>query len=106
MRVETLDGTAGVLRLALRRDRLRLSVWVLAVVGLTYFSGASMATAFPTQRTVEAYGASVAGTPALIAMAGPPLALDTLAGIVINKVALTSIIGISLLAVLLSLIHI
>ena len=95
-----LDGTLPLLRLAVRRDRLRLTVWVLAIVGLTYFSGNAMGTAFPTQSSIDAYGRSVATSPALVAMTGPPLGLDTLAGIVINKVALTSIIGISLLAVL------
>jgi len=96
----TLDGTGQLLRLALRRDRVRLSIWVLAVVGLTYFSGTSMGAAFPTQQDVLAYGRSVAGSPALIAMTGPPLGLDTLAGIVLNKVGLTAIIGMSLVAVL------
>ncbi|NUR06906.1 MAG: ABC transporter permease [Nocardioidaceae bacterium] len=96
----TLRGTGQLLRLALRRDRVRLSIWVLAVVGLTYFSGTSMGAAFPTQHDVLSYGRSVAGSPALIAMTGPPLGLDTLAGIVLNKVGLTAIIGMSLVAIL------
>jgi polyether ionophore transport system permease protein len=95
-----LAGTFPLVRLGLRRDRVRLTVWVLALAGLTYFSGTAMASAFPTQRTVEAYGASVAGSPALIAMTGPPLGLDTLAGIVLNKVGPTAVIGVALLAVL------
>lgn len=95
-----LDGTLELLRLAARRDRLRLAVWVLAIVGLTYFSGSAMGTAFPTQRTVAAYGASVSGSPALIAMTGPAVALDTLAGIVINKVEGIAIVGTALVAVL------
>ena len=32
-------GTVALLRLALRRDRVRLPVWVLAMTALTYFSG-------------------------------------------------------------------
>jgi ABC-2 type transport system permease protein len=94
--VTGLDGTLVLTRLALRRDRLRLTVWVVALVGLTYLSGTAMASAFPTQRSIEAYGRSVTGSPALIAMTGPPLGLNTLAGIVLNKVALTAIIGVCL----------
>ena len=95
-----LAGTGALLRLAARRDRVRLTVWVLVLVGLTYFSGSAMADAFPTLATVQSYGRSVASSPALIAMTGPPLGLDTLAGIVVNKVALIGIVGVSLVAVL------
>ena len=98
--MRTLDGTLELLRLALRLDRVRLALWVLGVVGLTYLSGSAMASAFPTQRTIDAYGLSVSGSPAMVAMTGPPIGLDTLAGIVINKVAVLAIIGTALAAVL------
>ena len=96
----TLDGTVQLVRLALRRDRRRLAIWVVTVVGLTYFSGSAMGSAFPTQRSIDSYGDSVSSSPALIAMTGPPLGLHTLAGIVINKVAVTAIIGVCLVAIL------
>ena len=72
---------------------------MLSVVGLTYFSGASIPTAFPTQdhRGVRRLGGR---SPALIAMAGPPIALDTLAGIVMNKVAIIALLAPALVAVL------
>jgi ABC-2 type transport system permease protein len=95
-----LEGTGGLTRLALRRDRLRLTLWVLALVGVTWVSGNAMGTTFPTQRSIDDYAASVAGSPALVAMSGPPIAVDTLAGIVLNKVSFTSVLGVALLAVL------
>lgn len=98
--MRTLAGTLALLRLGLRRDRVRLAVWLPALAGLTYFSGSAMGAAFPTQRAVDVYGASVSGSPALIAMTGPPLGLDTLAGIVLNKVGPTAVVGVVLLAVL------
>jgi ABC-2 type transport system permease protein len=98
--VSGLEGTSLLVRLALRRDRVRLPVWVVALLGVTWLSADAMGTTFPTQRSIDAYAASVAASPAVIAMSGPPIALDTLAGIVINKIAFTSILGVALLTVL------
>jgi ABC-2 type transport system permease protein len=94
-----LEGAGGLLRLAVRRDRVRLSVWVAALTAVTYLSGTAMATTFPTPASIEAYARSAA-SPAIVAMAGPPIALDTLPGIVISKVAVTCIIATALLAIL------
>ncbi|MEP7090932.1 MAG: polyketide antibiotic transporter [Nocardioidaceae bacterium] len=93
-----LEGTGGLLRLAARRDRVRLTVWVLALTAVTYLSGSAMGTAFPTPASIRAYADSAAASPAVVAMAGPPIALDTLPGIVISKVSLTCIVGMVLLA--------
>lgn len=98
--MSTLSGTPALVRLALRRDRLRLGVWVLVLLAVTWSSADAMGTAFPTQRAVDAYAASVAGSPAVIAMSGPPVALDTLAGIVLNKVSPTCYVAMALVAVL------
>jgi ABC-2 type transport system permease protein len=95
-----LEGTGGVLALAVRRDRLRLTVWVVALTAVTYLSGSAMGTTFPTKASIDAYARSVAASPAVVAMAGPPIALDTLPGIVISKVAVTALLGTALLAIL------
>jgi ABC-2 type transport system permease protein len=95
-----VEGTGRLIGLALRRDRVRLLIWVVALLGLTWFSADAMGSTFPTQRSIDAYANSAVSSPAVIAMSGPPIALDTLAGIVLNKVALTSIIGVALVAVL------
>ena len=49
---------------------------------------------------MDSYGASVSGSPALIAMTGPPIAVDTLPGIVMNNVALTALLAMALVAML------
>jgi ABC-2 type transport system permease protein len=97
--VTGLEGAGGLLRLAVRRDRVRLTVWVVALTLATYLSGNAMGTTFPTAAAIEAYARSAA-SPAVVAMAGPPIALDTLPGIVISKVAVTCIIATALLAIL------
>jgi ABC-2 type transport system permease protein len=94
-----LRGTAALLGLGLRLDRVRLPVWLAVLAGLTYFSGSSMATTFPTQASLDAYASSVATSPAVVFLAGPPVALDTLAGVVLNKVGFVGLVGAALVAI-------
>ncbi|MGZ6804155.1 MAG: ABC transporter permease [Nocardioidaceae bacterium] len=94
------EGTAALLRLAVRRDRVRLPFWVLGIGGITFGSGSAMGTSFPTQRAIDAYAASASSSAAIIAMSGPPLGLDTLAGIVLNKIELVTVVGVCLMAAL------
>jgi ABC-2 type transport system permease protein len=98
--VSNLDGTWALLRLAARRDRVRLPIWVVSVVGVTYGSGLSIPGTFPSRESMESYGSSVSGSPALVAMTGPPIAVDTLPGIVINQVSLTALVAMALVAIL------
>ena len=95
-----VEGTVGLARLALRRDRVRLPLWLVGVAGVTYGSGAAMGTTFPTQSAIDAYAASVASSPAVVAMSGPPIALDTLPGIVLNKIELVTVVGVCVMAAL------
>ena len=92
------EGTATLVGLALRRDRVVLPVWLLGLAGVTYYAGKAMGTAFPTQASIAAYAASAKDSAALIAMSGPPIALDTLPGIVLTKVWMMTLLGVSLMA--------
>ncbi|MEO5708232.1 MAG: polyketide antibiotic transporter [Nocardioidaceae bacterium] len=96
----TLDGTSGLVRLLLRRDRVRITVWVLAMTVLTYASSSATSSTFPTQASIDAYAGSLATSPAVVFLAGPPVALDTLAGIVLNEVSLLGLVGVCLMSVL------
>ena len=98
--MSSLEGTSGLVRLQVRRDRLRITVWVLAMTALTYSSGSAMATTFPTQASIDAYAGSMATSPSVVFLAGPPVALDTLAGIVLNKVSFLGLVGVCLMTVL------
>ena len=93
-------GTGELLRLAVRRDRVVLPAWLLGLGVVTFYAGRAMGTAFPTQASLDAYAASAAHSPALVAMSGPPLALDTLPGVVLTKVWMMSLLGVSLMALL------
>ena len=65
----------------------------------------SIPATFPSQESMESYGASVSGSPAIIAMTGPPIAVDTLPGIVMNNVALTALLAVALVAMLTAVRH-
>ncbi|MET8627982.1 ABC transporter permease [Kitasatospora sp. NPDC004669] len=66
----TLAGTAALLRFAVRRDRVRLPVWVLGLGLLTIATADSVHTVYPTaaDRASIAHGSD---NPALLAMTGP-----------------------------------
>ena len=98
--LDDLRGTGVLARLAARRDRVRLPLWVLAVGGITYVAGSQMGRTFPTQASIDAYARTAATSPALVAMSGPPLGLDTLPGIVLNKIEMVTVLGVSLMALL------
>ncbi|MBO1419028.1 ABC transporter permease [Streptomyces sp. FH025] len=65
-----MAGTVTLLRFALRRDRVRLPVWVLGLGLLTLSSATSVHTVYPTaaDRAAIARGSD---NPALLAMSGP-----------------------------------
>ena len=100
-----LEGTSTLVRLALRRDRLRLPVWVLALVGITGASASAVATAYPNQRAIDAYADSLGSSPAAVAMAAPPVALHTHAGVVVYETVFTAMVGVSLMAIFLATRH-
>jgi ABC-2 type transport system permease protein len=94
-----VTGLAPLVRLLLRRDRIRLPLWVFGVVGLVYVSGSAMGKTFPTQASLDSYAASVGTSAAAIALSGPPIALNTLGGVVINKIAFIALGGVCVMAV-------
>ena len=74
-------GTTALIRLILRRDRIRLPVWIFALVGLTGYSAAAVQALYDTPAEQANYAATVGTSAASIAMTGPPTALDTIGGI-------------------------
>jgi ABC-2 type transport system permease protein len=96
--VSGLTGTLALVRFVLRRDRIRLPVWLLAIIGITYASAAAVASTYDTPSKIASYGNNIGSSPAGIAMGGPPVALDTQGGILVYETALTAFIGVALLA--------
>jgi ABC-2 type transport system permease protein len=98
-------GTASLVRLVLRRDRIRLPVWILAIVGLVQASAQAVADAYSTQAQIDTYAATMGSSPAAVAMGGPPVGLRTLGGIVVYETSITALVATGLMAVFLVVRH-
>lgn len=70
-----LVGAARLTRLGLRRDRVRLAVWVGAIVLLTVAVAGSFAELYPGEEGRQQAAATM-GSPAALAMTGPARFLD------------------------------
>jgi len=78
--VKDLTGTGALVRLILRRDRIRIPVWV---IGLTFFalsSASGVQGLYRSRAQLAAAARVVENNPAFIAMNGPAQALDTFGG--------------------------
>ncbi|WP_305092250.1 ABC transporter permease [Prescottella sp. R16] len=76
----TWTGTGTLTRFALRRERFALVLWVLAGTFVYYSQAVGVGITYPTQAELDTVAASMQGNAAMIAMAGPPRALDTVGG--------------------------
>ncbi|HET6625994.1 MAG TPA: ABC transporter permease [Nocardioidaceae bacterium] len=100
-----MTGTTSLLRLVLRRDRVRLPVWVLAVVALVYASVEAVANTYATPQEIHGYASTMGSSPAAVAMAGPPVALDTVGGIAVNETGVSALVGVALMTIFLVVRH-
>lgn len=81
-----LSGTGALLRLALRRDRVMIPVWLLAVAGTVAATVSSYQGLYPHPADLRPVAAEVSGSPALIATSGPPFGLLTVGGLTAWKI--------------------
>ena len=100
-----MTGTASLVRLILRRDRIRLPIWVLALVGIVYASVGAVSETYSSPEQIQGYASTMGTSPAAIAMAGPPVALDTVGGIAVNETGITALVGTALMAIFLVVRH-
>lgn len=93
-RSRPLSGTGTLVRFILRRDRVRLPIWIFATVGLVLSSVASLPDLFPTQADRQAR-ADLADSPTFAALTGPGYGLDnyTFGAMVANEyISFTAVI--------------
>ncbi len=91
-------GTGQLLRFAVRRDRLRLPIWIAAGGALVAQQSFGSQTFYDTPEALAAYRASVGSNPATIALSGPPVGLDTVAGAVAFEISFSVILVAALMA--------
>ncbi|MGH3384945.1 MAG: ABC transporter permease [Nocardioidaceae bacterium] len=101
----SLTGTGTMVRFILRRDRIRLPVWLVAIIGLVYASAASVQGVYNTPEKMASYAQTIGNSPASVVMSGPPVALDTIGGITIFEVAASAIVATALMAIFLIIRH-
>ncbi|MEP6527910.1 MAG: hypothetical protein ABJA86_12185 [Nocardioidaceae bacterium] len=93
-------GTTGLLRLAIRLDRLRLAVWVVVISGLTIVTASSFASLYTDLAERRAFANSVNSNPALVALIGHVYNTDTTGGLTAWRMCSTAGILIALMSIL------
>jgi ABC-2 type transport system permease protein len=103
----TLTAAPRLAHLILRRDRVRLAIWFVAIVGLVATSAASLPPLYPDQASIEQYVALASGNPALQAFAGPGAGFDdpNIGVILVNEVQLWGAVTVALMAIFLLVRH-
>ncbi len=93
-----LTGTLTLTRFILRRDRVRILVWIVATVLLVVVTAASVRGLYPTQAALDEAAAATHGNAAAIALNGPDQGLDTLGGEVAFQVGALGLVVVALMS--------
>lgn len=96
-----LTGTTAALRLALRRDRIRLAVWLTLLILMMAYTPGALELAYPAEEQRRTR-VELMQTPAGIIMGGPMFGRDetALGAMIANELMLSMIVATSILAVL------
>lgn len=99
----TLTGLGRLVRFILRRDRVRLSVWVLAITAITVASAGGLPEIYPDQRAIDTYVALFGNNPSLVAFAGPGYGFDdpNLGIVLVNETQINGMIALALMSIFL-----
>jgi len=98
--VTTLTGTWALVRFAVRRDRVRILVWIASIVALVVVTAASVKGLYPTQADLDAAAAASVDNPAALAFNGPAYGLDTVGGQVAFQVGAFGLTVVALMSLL------
>lgn len=104
--MNNLKGTGHLLRLALRRDRWRLPIWIILLAGFSVLIAASFPDIYPNAQDRQVRAELIAN-PAAKAFAGPGYGLDnyTFGAMMTNEMLGFMLIFVALMAVLLTVRH-
>ena len=92
-----LTGTASLLRLALRRDRIQLPLWIVGLGGIIAASALTVPAFYDSAEKVAGYAATVGASPVSYLMSGRQAAIDTLGGITANEISQVAQLGVCLM---------
>jgi ABC-2 type transport system permease protein len=94
-----LTGTGTLTRLVLRRERVRIVIWVVAIPLLVLLTAASVKGLYPTQHDLDVAARGSRNNAAAIAFNGPPLALDTMGGEVAFQTGTIGLVVVALMSI-------
>jgi ABC-2 type transport system permease protein len=89
----------------LRRDRLRLPVWVVGLGGVIAASALAVPPIYDTPEKIAGYASAVGTSPVSYLMSGRQAAIDTIGGIVANEISQVAQLGICLMVMFLVVRH-
>jgi ABC-2 type transport system permease protein len=92
---DTLAGLATMVRLIVRRNRVRLVVWLVVLVGMLAYIASYYKTLFPTQQSLDDF-AAVSDTPGIKALTGLSPVANTLGGAVWTKGWMTIVLSLAI----------
>ncbi|QVT79908.1 hypothetical protein ENKNEFLB_02298 [Nocardioides aquaticus] len=98
-------GVGHLVRLILRRDRLRLPLWVVGLGGTIVASALAVPPLYDTPEKIAGYARTVGASPVSYLMSGRQAGLDTLGGIVANEISQVAQLGVCLMVVFLVVRH-
>ena len=99
----TLTATGALVRFVLRRDRVRLAVWVLGISVVVVISAGSLPGVYPDQAAIDSYVRLFGDNPALVTFAGPGYGFDdpSIGVILVNETQLWAMLGTALMSIFL-----
>ena len=103
--MSSLTGTPHLVRLILRRDRIRLPVWILGITALTAASVNAISSLYDTPEKIAGYAETVTSSAATKLMNGRPAAVDTVEGIAVYESSTAAVLAVSLMSVFLVVRH-
>ncbi|WP_232847838.1 ABC transporter permease [Occultella kanbiaonis] len=103
---EPWAGTGDLLRLALRRDRVRILIWFVAIVGTVAATVPALEVAYPDEAARQARAALLTN-PSAVMMTGPAFGLEdyTLGAMVANELSLSLFVAVAVMSILLTVRH-
>ena len=95
-----LTGTSVLTRFIVRRDRVRIVVWIGSIAALVAVTTASIKGLYPTQADLDLAAVASKGNAAAIAFNGPAQGLDTVGGQVAFQAGATGLVVVALMSML------
>lgn len=102
-----LTASGRLVRLVLRRDRLRLALWIGGLVALVVVSAISLLDIYPDAAAIRSYVEVVGGNPALAAFSGPGYGFDhpNIGVVLVNETQVFGCLGTALMSIFLIVRH-